>query len=252
MTRVWTFRRLIAAPFAACALAVSFSACMRVNVSRDRASAPSLDELRRAAPDSFLIAFETTRGRFDVMARSNWAPVGVDRLYHLVRLGYYDGIAFFRVVPNFVAQFGIHHDSAVNHAWRNRRLADDALCRGPRDAQVCQANKRGTIAYARGGAGTRTVQLFINLRDNVRLDTANTFGFAPIAEVVGGMDVVDSLYRGYGDAARPGDTSSTRRGPSQDSIRIRGYDYLRRRFPLLDYIRTARIVREWGGRPVAR
>src|SRR5689334_4371107 len=56
-----------------------------------------------AVPDSFVVAFETSRGRFDVMARKNWAPVGVDRLYSLVRARHYDGAYFFRVVKDFVA-----------------------------------------------------------------------------------------------------------------------------------------------------
>lgn len=211
------------------------TACHRIGLG---SSAPQVNpELRIAAPDSFLVTFETTRGRFDVMARSRWAPVGADRFHELVRLHYYDGAAFFRVVPNFVAQFGIHHDSLVNRAWRVRRLADDS---------VRQGNRRGTLAFARGGPGSRTVQLFINLRDNARLDTSGVIGFPAFAEVVRGMEVVDSLYQGYGDAPRgQNDTSSTRRGPNQGRITSEGYAYLRRDFPRLDYIRTARIVREW-------
>jgi peptidyl-prolyl cis-trans isomerase A (cyclophilin A) len=224
-------------------LLLAVAACVRVSVSRGGDSAPAptpvnVAELRVATPDSFLVTFQTTKGSFDVMARSRWAPVGADRFYHLTRLGYYDGVAFFRVVPNFVAQFGIHHDSVVNAAWNRRRIADDS---------VRQGNRRGTLSFARGGPQTRTVQLFINLRDNARLDTSGVIGFPAFAEVVRGMDVVDSLYKGYGDAARPGDTSSTstRRGPNQARITREGYAYLKRDFPLLDYVVTARVVQEW-------
>src|SRR5436305_664062 len=145
-----------------------------------------------AVPDSFLVAFETSRGRFDVMARTQWAPIGADRFYQLVGVHYFDDARFFRVVKNFVAQFGLPADPSRNKAWRVRRIADEPVRHG---------NLRGTLAFARGGAGTRTTQLFINLKDNIRLDTANTFGFPAFAEVVAGMSVVDSLYAGYGGAA---------------------------------------------------
>jgi len=205
-----------------------------------------------AVPDSFVVAFETSRGRFDVMARTQWAPAGVDRFYQLVNVHYYDDARFFRVVKDFVAQFGLPADPTRNKAWRIRRLADEPVRHG---------NLRGTMSYARGGPGTRTAQLFINLRDNARLDTTNTFGFPAFGEVISGMDVVDSLYQGYGEAApRPSaqtaqrDTArratpprppAPRLGPSQDSITLQGNPYLLRGWPKLDYIKTARVVREW-------
>lgn len=187
--------------------------------------APLVD-LNRSVPDSFLVTFETTRGRFDVMARKQWAPDGVDRFHSLVESRYYDGAAFFRVVKNFVAQFGLASDPAITAAWRPRAIADEP---------VKHPNARGTIAYARGGPGTRSIQLYINLKDNARLDTLNGFGFPPIADVVSGMSTVDSLYSGYGNS------------PSQDSIGRQGNDYLRRAWPKLDYVKRARIVREWSG-----
>jgi peptidyl-prolyl cis-trans isomerase A (cyclophilin A) len=189
-----------------------------------------------AVPDSFVVAFETTRGRVDVMARKNWAPVGVDRLYTLVRVRHYDNARFFRVVKDFVAQFGLSGDPKIDDAWRIRRIADEP---------VHHTNSRGTIAYARGGPGTRTVQLYINLRDNPKLDTLGGFGFPPIAEVVAGMAVVDSLYSGYGDGAARTGPQPGRQGPSQDSISTQGNAYLLRGWPKLDYIKTARVVREW-------
>ncbi len=182
------------------------------------------------APDSFVVAFETSAGRFDVIARRALAPIGVDRFYALVRDGFFDGARFFRVVPGFVVQFGIPADSAVAAAWRGRRIPDDS---------VRASNVRGTIAFARGGPETRTTQLFINLADNPKLDTLATIGFPPIGEVLGnGMLVVDSLYGGYGEAAPRG------MGPQQDSIRLQGEPYLAREFPLLD-----RIVRAWIVKP---
>jgi len=205
-------------------------------------------------PDSFVVAFETSRGRFDVMARTQWSPAGVDRFYQLVNVHYYDDARFFRVVKDFVAQFGLPADPSRNKAWRIRRLADEPVRHG---------NLRGTLSYARGGPGTRTVQLFINLKDNARLDTTNTFGFPAFAEVVSGMTVVDSLYQGYGDSAPRAPAQSAQRdtsrqtttqrdtstrvrlGPSQDSITLQGTPYLLRGWPKLDYIKTARVVREW-------
>lgn len=204
-------------------------------------STPSHAELAIAVPDSFVVAFQTSRGRFDAIARSSWAPVGVDRFYYLVRHRYYDDQRFFRVIRNFVAQFGISGDPAVNRAWKPRRIADDS---------VRHSNTRGTIAFAREAQpGTRTVQLYINLKDNPRLDALNGFGFAPIAEVISGMPVVDSLYSGYGEAASLSRADSLHRGPSQDSIEVLGTPYLKRGWPKLDYIETARVVLEWRSVP---
>jgi peptidyl-prolyl cis-trans isomerase A (cyclophilin A) len=184
------------------------------------------------APDSFRVAFETSRGRFDVVAHRAWAPIGVDRFYDLLRRRYYDDARFFRVVSGFVAQFGLSGDPRVAEAWRMRVIPDEP---------VRESNRRGRIAFARGARNTRTTQLFINLRDNARLDTLNGFGFPAIAEIVSGMEVVDSLYAGYGD----GPNRSGGRGPVQDSIRARGTEYLAQLFPRLDLIRTARVVQAW-------
>src|SRR6185436_2545296 len=189
--------------FVVLAAAVGATSCM---VGRGaRGSGVNLDV---AVPDSFVVAFETSRGRFDVMARTQWAPVGVDRFYQLVSVHYYDEARFFRVVKDFVAQFGLPADPTRNKAWRVRRIADEPVRHG---------NLRGTLSYARGGAGTRTVQLFINLKDNVRLDTANTFGFPAFAEVISGMSVVDSLYQGYGDSAPRAPAQSAQRDTSRQT-----------------------------------
>lgn len=197
-------------------------------------------DINVAVPDSFVVRFETSRGPVDVLAHKDWAPVGVDRFYTLVNNHYYDDARFFRVVKNFVAQFGLAANPSVTKAWRVRALPDEP---------VKHSNSRGTIAYARGGVNTRTTQLFFNLVNNPRLDTLNTFGFPPIAEVISGMSAVDSLYNGYGNAAPRSGTRANASGPQQDSIVQQGNAYLARGWPKLDYVKSARVIREWRGAP---
>ena len=175
------------------------------------------------APDSFRARFSTTKGDFVIAVHRAWAPLGADRFYNLVRSGYYDGLRFFRVIPGFMAQFGLHADTAVTSAWRERVIADD---------QMRRSNQRGMVTFATAGAGTRTTQIFINYRDNSRLDG---MGFMPFGEVVEGMAVVDSLYGGYGEGAPNG------RGPDQMRIHIEGEKYLARQFPKLDKIKKATV-----------
>jgi cyclophilin family peptidyl-prolyl cis-trans isomerase len=227
---MWTACSLAASTVVAAVCLATFTSCVAPLARGVRAN-PSI-----AVPDSFVVAFQTSRGRFDAMVHSDWAPTGADRFYQLVGDRYFDGARFFRVVKNFVAQFGISGVPAVNAAWDVRRMADEP---------VRHTNARGTISYARGGPGTRTVQLYINLSDNVRLDTLSGFGFPPIAEVIAGMAVVDSLYSGYGESTPRGGARPGHAGPSQDSIEVQGNTYLERGWPKLDYIRTARVIREW-------
>jgi len=177
------------------------------------------------APEVFRVRFETSRGPFVVEARRSWSPAGADRLYYLVRNGFYDGTRFFRVVPRFMVQFGLSGDPRVSGVWRERFIRDD---------QVLQSNLRGTVSFATSGPNTRTTQLFINYADNRFLDRQ---GFSPVGRVVEGMAVVDSLHSGYGEAPPSG------RGPLQPRILAEGNEYLMREFPRLDYIREARIVR---------
>jgi cyclophilin family peptidyl-prolyl cis-trans isomerase len=187
-------------------------------------------------PDSFLVTFETSRGPVDVMARKAWSPLGVARLYALLQERHFDDVRFFRVIKNYVAQFGLSGDPKVNDAWRDRCISDEP---------VKHLNTRGAISYARGDSNTRGVQLFINLKDNPKLDTLGGFGFPPIAEVVRGMEAVDSLYNGYGESAPKSGSQYGREGPSQDSIGKKGSVYLNGGWPKLDYVKTARIVKEW-------
>jgi peptidyl-prolyl cis-trans isomerase A (cyclophilin A) len=188
----------------------------------DTKSTPTRSVPVGPTPDSFRVAFETTRGTFVVEAHRAWSPKGVDRLHELVSAGLLDDNAFYRVVPKFIIQFGALADPKVNARWDSLRIADD-----PRVEQ----NRRGTMAFAQEGPGSRTHQLFINLSDNPHLDRA---GFVPIGRVVDGMQVVDSVYTGY------------REKPEYHLIATLGNAYLRRMFPRLDYIVTARLSTSAG------
>jgi peptidyl-prolyl cis-trans isomerase A (cyclophilin A) len=207
---------------------VTVALCAAASWSRSMAlTPPHPRQPAQAAPDSFRVALQTSRGRFVVTAHRRWAPNGVDRFYYLVKHQYFDGVRFFRVVKGFMVQFGISGDPAVSAQWKPQQIPDDA---------VRQSNERGIISFASAGPNTRTTQLFINLVNNRRL---NSMGFAPIAAVVDGMAVVDSLYAGYGEGPPGGN------GPSQDRIASEGNAYLQRDFPKLDYIKKAQVVREW-------
>jgi cyclophilin family peptidyl-prolyl cis-trans isomerase len=174
------------------------------------------------APDSFRVAFATSRGDFVVQINRGWAPNGANRFYQLAGEGFFDENRFYRVLPGFVAQFGANDDRKRNERWEAKPLPDDT---------ARMKNARGTISFASLGPGTRTHQLFVNLKDSPSLDAQ---GFAPIGRVIEGMPVVDSLYDGYGD------------DPKYHLIATQGNRYLARMFPKLDYIRTAKIVAPKG------
>lgn len=176
-------------------------------------------------PDAFLVKFKTTAGTFVIEVHRDWAPRGADRLHELVSAKFFNDSRFFRVVPGFVAQFGIGGKPAVARAWRYKTIPDDP---------VIKSNLRGFVSYAMTGPNTRTTQLFINLVDNSRLDTQ---GFAPIAQVVEGMDVVDKLYSGYGETSGGG-----MRAGKQDRLFEEGNAWLDRDFPKLDKLMKASIV----------
>jgi peptidyl-prolyl cis-trans isomerase A (cyclophilin A) len=214
---------------AALALTLAGGACARAGSAAPAAAATAPATDLATPVDSFLVRFTTTKGEFDVMLRAHWAPVGVARVRELAAANYFDGARFFRALRGFVIQFGLAADTAVTEAWRLRTIQDDT---------VRESNRRGTLVFAAGGANTRTAQLFINLRDNPRLDA---MGFAPLGEVVRGIDVVDALHTEY--ARILGGPQ-----PDQRAITREGEAYLAREFPLLDAIRTARIVRTWPAR----
>jgi peptidyl-prolyl cis-trans isomerase A (cyclophilin A) len=179
--------------------------------------------LNRRALDNFKVKFATTAGDFTVEVHRDWAPLGADRFYNLVRGRFFNGETFFRVVPNFIVQFGLHGDPKVNHAWANANIKDDP---------VKQHNTRGTLVFATAGPGTRTTQLFINLRDNT--GSLDPQGFAPFGTVIEGMENVDKIFPGYGER------------PDQGGITDQGDVYLKKSFPNLTRITTATVVAPEG------
>jgi peptidyl-prolyl cis-trans isomerase A (cyclophilin A) len=155
-----------------------------------------------------------------ILVHRSWAPKGADRFYNLVKYGYFDNSRFFRVLPNFMVQFGINGDPAIQAPWREANIADEP---------VTQSNKRGTITFAKASMpNSRTTQVFINFRDNSGLDGQ---GFSPFGEVVSGMEVVDKINAEY------------RENPDQGLIQSRGNAYLTKEFPRLDFVKKATIVK---------
>ncbi len=175
---------------------------------------------KETAPAKFKAKFSTTKGDFVVEATRAWAPIGVDRFYNLIKLGFYQDTAFFRVVPDFVVQFGIHGTPQVSAAWRPATIQDDPKSK--------QSNDRGTLTYAKGGPNSRTTQLFINYKDNARLDA---MGFPPIGKVIQGIEVVDAINKEYGEY------------PQQQILQTEGNSYLRRAFANLDYIKSVTLMK---------
>ena len=176
------------------------------------------------APESFKVKFATTKGDFVVEVHREWAPNGADRFYNLVKLGYFDGVKFFRAVESFMVQFGINGDPHVNGAWLRSRIPDDPVKKG---------NKRGMVTFATSGKDARVTQVFVNYKDNSELDKS---GFAAFGEVTGeGMKVVDSLYKGYGESAPRG------QGPEQGRVQSEGNAYLDKEFPKLDAVKEAKL-----------
>ena len=178
------------------------------------------------APETFRARLETTKGEVVVEVHRAWSPNGADRFYNLVKIGFYDNVAFFRVISGFMAQVGINGDPAVSKAWRTAGIPDDP---------VVKSNTRGMVTFAMSSQpNSRTTQVFFNYSDrNTNLDGMR---FAPFGTVVSGMDVIDKLYAGYGEGAPQG------RGPSQQRLQMEGGSHLKAEFPLLDYITKATIV----------
>ena len=180
------------------------------------------------APDNFRILFTTTKGDFVVEVDRSWSPNGADRLYSLVQQDFFTDIAFFRAIEGFMTQFGIHGDPSVAAQWRTKNIKDDP---------VTQSNKIGMLTYAKTNMpNSRSTQFFINTNNNSNLDS---MGFSPVGKVLedvgGGMTVVKQLYTGYGEGAPRG------KGPNQMLIQTKGNSYLKAEFPLLDYIKTAKV-----------
>lgn len=185
---------------------------------------PAAPYWREPAPKRFFVRFETSKGSFVVQADRKWAPYGVDRLFHLVRAGFFDDSRFFRVSPREFVQFGIPGNPQIAEIWRTAFMPDDP----PREFR----NERGTVAYAMNGPKSRTTQLFIGLKDHPDYDQK---GFLPIARVVSGMSVVDALYAGYGSGD---EDQAGRLAPIFEG----GNAHLDRLFPRLDKLLSARLV----------
>lgn len=194
--------------------------------SKPHADLAKPEKAVKKAPPKFKVRVFTTQGKFDVLVVREWAPLGADRFYNLVRVGFFDDTQFFRVIKGFMAQFGIHGNPVVTKAWMNAKIKDD---------KVKKSNKRGMLSFATSGKDSRTTQLFINFKDNTGLDAQ---GFSPFAQVLGdGMKVVDKLHSGYGEGAPRG------AGPSQAKITAEGNAYLKKEFPKLDSIQAIRLIK---------
>jgi len=158
-------------------------------------------------------------GDIKILLHKSWAPLGVEHLEKLVRAQVYDGVKFIRVVPDFIVQFGIPASPIVTRRWSDA-IADDPPTPGVE-------NRRGTVVFATAGKSSRTTQLFVNVINNER--TLDTKDYTPVGEVVQGMDILDKIYKYYGER------------PDQDRLRVEGDDYLKQNFPQMSLIRYARI-----------
>jgi peptidyl-prolyl cis-trans isomerase A (cyclophilin A) len=197
------------------AAAVGAQESGKVDFGKAKLKTPA--QLTETAPAIYKAAFDTSAGKFIVEVHRDWAPKGADRFYNLVKNGFFDDTRFFRVVPNFMVQFGLNGDPAIQSVWRTANLTDDP---------VKESNKAGYVTFATAGPGTRTTQVFINFKDNAGLDRQ---GFAPFGKVASGMDVVEKINAEYGEK------------PNQGSIQTQGNTYLKAQFPKLDYIKKATI-----------
>jgi len=192
------------------------------------AQKPSLSNpasLNEKAPATYKVRFDTSAGVFVVSVTRDWAPLGADRFYNLVKNGFYDEARFFRAISGFMVQFGIHADPKISAQWRNARIGVDPVKEG---------SKPMRIVYAMGGTpDTRTTQVFINFVDNSA--SLDKLGFAAFGDVTEGQDVVRKIFTGYGEGAPRG------KGPEQGRIQAEGNAYLNKEFPKLDYIKKATI-----------
>jgi peptidyl-prolyl cis-trans isomerase A (cyclophilin A) len=178
--------------------------------------------LKDQAPDTYQVKFDTTRGEFTITVTRAWSPLGADRFYNLVKHHYFDNARFFRVLPNFVVQFGLSANPAINTAWEKATIKDDPHV---------LSNNRGTLVFATAGPNTRTTQLFINLKDNG--PSLDAQGFTPFGQVDGdGMKVVEMLYDQYGESA----------GMDQENISKGGEKFIATHWPKLDAIKSATLI----------
>jgi peptidyl-prolyl cis-trans isomerase A (cyclophilin A) len=200
-------------------LALALAADSATSAQTNKLMQPS--QLVERAPDVYRARFDTSQGVFVIEVRREWAPLGADRFYNLVKNGFYDNARFFRVLDGFMVQFGLNADPDIQRAWQSANLKDEP---------VKQSNTRGFVTFTKENLpNSRYTQVFINHADNSYLDKD---GFAPFGQVVVGMDVVDKLYSGYG----------RQNVPDQRRIIREGNAYLQKEYPKLDFIRRATIV----------
>lgn len=189
---------------------------------------PDSPEMNRRAPSLAHIRLETTKGIIRLEMRRAWAAHGVDRFYNLVRHGYYNNTAVFRVIAGKWAQFGINGDPEIARVWRHRTIPDD---------QRIESNVRGAVSFAFKDPNGRTTQVFINLRDNSAAHDKEPF--VPFANVIAGMEIADKFYSDYGEQSGGGI-----RAGKQEPLFSGGNEFLKRNFPRLDYIIKAVIEDE--------
>jgi len=184
--------------------------------------------LKLKAPDSFKAEFVTSEGNFTVEVYRNWSPLGADRFYQLIRTGYYNNTIIFRVVKDYLVQFGVSENKAKNIFWQGKNLKDEP---------VVGSNTDSTICFSRGAPNTRKTSVFINLRNNLTYDTLNAGGvkgFVPFAKVITGIEVVRLFFSDYGNETMK----------YADSVYFKGNSYLRKKFPELDMIIEAKIIKD--------
>jgi len=200
--------------------ALALTALIALPTAAAAQTKPSLSNpasLTEQAPPTYKVKFDMSAGEVVITVHRDWAPLGADRFYNLVKNGFFDGARFFRVVPGFMVQFGINGDPAIQRNWANANLKDDPAGK--------KSNERGTITFANRGPNTRTTQVFINYKSNAFLDKT----FMPFGEVTTGMAVVDKINSQYGEE------------PEQNQIQANGNTYLNKAFPKLDFIKKATI-----------
>lgn len=183
--------------------------------------------LKLKCPDTARVEFITTKGNFTVEVYRKWSPLGADRFYQLVRSGYYNNTILFRVVKDYLVQFGVNEDKQKNLFWQGKNLKDEP---------VVGSNTEGTLCFSRGAANTRKTSIFINLRDNLTYDTmtvAGVTGFVPFARITSGLEVAKSFFSDYGNETLK----------SADTIYFKGNAWMQKKFPGLDMIREVKLTR---------
>ena len=210
-------------PLVVCAALLT--SCRSTSHSQSSSLDPHSPEMNRRAPNLFDVCLETTQGKIVIEVHRDWSPHGADRFYNLVRAGYYDDSAFFRVIKDRWAQFGVNGDPEISKLWRGQTIPDD-----PRVV----SNTRGTIAFAFAVPQGRTTEVFINLKNNSATHDAEPF--VPFGKIIEGMDVAGALNTEYGENAGSGIRSGNQ-GPLFES----GNAWLKKNFPRLDYIQRATI-----------